>query len=284
MVSVERMRPLLGTFVTIRAAPRLGLSQIQVEEAVESAFRAMVRVDRLMSFHRSMSDVSRINRSRRGTHVRVHSWTHAVLRAAAELSACTRGEFNCNVGGALMRNGLLPKVHGRPGGRSKPVHRTLDDALVLRRDRTVKLRAAMSLDLGGIAKGFAVDKAVHALKARGVTCGAVNAGGDLRVFGIDPQPVWIRDPAAPAQARLMGELTEGAIATSATYFTDRLKASGHGQSAIVDRKRRRVRVAGSVSVVARTCMLADALTKVAVLRGRIPRDTARRANAFMLAL
>lgn len=288
MASVERMRPLLGTFVTIRAQPRSAVTQVQVEEAVESAFRAMARVDRLMSFHQSTSDVSRINRCRPGGHVRVHSWTHGVLRAAAELSVSTGGDFDCNVGGPLMRAKLLPKANGRPGGRpggrTKSNHRTFHVALAVRRDRTVRLRTALALDLGGIAKGFAVDKAVQILKARGMAAGTVNAGGDLRVFGSEPQAVWIRDPAAPGQTRLIGSLTEGAIATSAAYFTAELRTDRDQESAIVDRNRRRVDMAGSVSVAARTCMLADALTKVAVLRGRIPARVARRADASIVAL
>ncbi len=284
MASVERMRPLLGTFVCIRAEPRPELSRAQAEDAVESAFRAMARVDRLMSFHRSTSDVSRINRCRPGRYVRVNSWTLTVLRTAAELSMCTAGDFDCNVGGPLMRANLLPKANGRPGGRIRPAHRPLHDALALRRDRTVRSRTGLALDLGGIAKGFAVDKAVKMLKACGVAGGAVNAGGDLRVFGSEPHAVWIRDPAAPGQTRLVGQLTEGAIATSAAYFTAQSRTDRDGKSAIVDRKRHRVAMAGSVSVAARTCMMADALTKVAVLRGRIPSRLARRANAFVLPI
>lgn len=284
MVSVERMRPLLGTFVTIRAELRPDQPQDQAEEAVERAFRAMAQVDRLMSFHRSTSDVSRINRCRPGRHVRVHSWTHTVLRAATELSMRTAGDFDCNVGGPLMRAKLLPKANGRLGGRIKPAHRAFHVALALRRDRTVRLRTAIALDLGGIAKGFAVDKAVQVLKACGMAGGTVNAGGDLRVFGSQAQAVWIRDPAAPGQTRLVGQLTGGAIATSAAYFTAQSRTGRDVESAIVNRKRHRVAMAGSVSVAARTCMLADALTKVAVLRGRIPSRLARRANAFVLPI
>lgn len=112
---------------------------------------------------------------------------------------------------------------------------------------------------GGIAKGFAVDKAVEVLQSKGTRSGLVNAGGDLRVFGIQSDPVWVRDPQAPGTAQWIGEIVDGAVATSAAYFTADNEAGHSCHSAIVNPSRqRRVKVTGSVSVVANTCMLADA--------------------------
>lgn len=279
------MRPLLGTFVVIRAEAGDEVPIAHVEATVEGAFRAMARVDRLMSFHRTGSDVSRINRCRPGRRLRINRWTFVVLRTAIDLQRASGGAFNCDVGVPLMRTGHLPKAIPRLvartfRGRRQPAHR-----FVTCEERTVMVRAAVALDLGGIAKGFAVDKAVDALRARGATAGLVNAGGDMRVFGGNLAPIWIRDPGAPGEARLMGKMADGAIATSAGYFTVGCDAGRSGCSAIVDpATNRRIEMTGSVSVIARTCMLADALTKIAVITGRLPTRLARKAGASILTL
>lgn len=278
MPHAERMRPLLGTFVTIRAQGDEKLTQAQTESAVECAFRAIGRVDRLMSFHRRSSDIGRLNRGRPGACLRVHGWTYQVLREAQRLWHWSGGAFDCNVGGPLMRSGLLPKLAGRQARTS-----TGKMAIQLRKDGSVRVKARVALDLGGIAKGFAVDKAVELLRERGMQSGMVNAGGDLRVFGDKPQPIWVRCPTEPTRVQMLGMLTNGAIATSAAYFTNSNRLAESTTSAIVDTKRgRRVFMTGSVSVIARNCMLADALTKIAILKGRLPARIVRHAQAKVL--
>lgn len=275
------MRPLLGTFVTIRAEGAADASEAVVAAAVEAAFVAIGRVERLMSFHRCNSDIGRLNRARAGAWLRVHRWTHHVLSEAQRLRSWSGGAFDCNVGAPLMRAGLLPGfARGRPArGRSA------EPAMLLGRDRRVRLRTKVALDLGGIAKGFAVDKAVEALQRCGIVNGLVNAGGDLRVFGSKPQPVWVRRPEDPASVQMMGMLANGAIATSAAYFVGTNRPGEAATSAIVRAASgRRVAMTHSVSVIARNGLLADALTKVAILKRRLPGRLARYAQARMVTL
>lgn len=275
------MRPLLGTFVTIRAQGAANASEAAVAAAVESAFVAIARVDRLMSFHRGGSDISRLNRARPGARLRVHRWTYQVLREAQRLRSESGGAFNCNVGAPLMHAGLLPKQV-----RCQPVRqRHAQPDIHLDQCGWVRLSARVVFDLGGIAKGFAVDKAVEALQRGGIASGLVNAGGDMRVFGVEPQPIWARCPNDPANVQMIGTLTNGAIATSAAYFVDRNPLAGTVASAIVEPPTgRRVKMANSVSVVARSAMLADALTKVAVIKQRLPSRLARYARARMVTI
>ena len=284
MLRVERMRPLLGTFVTIRADATSALTAMQLEAAVQSAFRAVERVGQLMSFHSKSSDVGRLNRGQSGKLLRVHLWTYAVLGEAVRLRQLSRGAFDCNVGASLMRAGLLPKSLSvaRHVRRSRASPRA---EISLCSGNKIKLNTSVSLDLGGIAKGFAVDKAVEILRSRGVSAGLVNAGGDMRVFGEHAEPVWVRCLHSPTELQFIGRLTNGAIATSAAYFTDDKSGHAIGASAIVDTaKVRRVVMANSVSVLARTCMQADALTKIAVVKGRLPTSLARNAQARAIKL
>jgi FAD:protein FMN transferase len=116
--------------------------------------------------------------------------------------------------------------------------------------------------LGGIAKGYAVDVAVAALRSQGMTHGLVNAGGDLRGFGERPWPIQIRAPEQPTMLLNAGSLCDAAIATSAGYFRN-ARAGSTMVAPIVDPAHRRCVVwNASISVVASRCMTADALTKV----------------------
>jgi len=279
---VERMRPLLGTFVTIRAGTAPSLTTAQLEMAIQSSFHAVDQVEQRMSFHCRRSDVGRLNRGRAGMVLRVHRWTYTVLSNAMSLWRASGGVFDCDIGTHLVRAGLLP---GKTSRRSRRQFKLSRPAITLRPGRKILLNRPVSLDLGGIAKGFAVDKAVQTLRAHGVTNGVVNAGGDLRVFGSEPQPIWIRRPDAIEACQLVGALSNGAIATSAAYFTSDASSDGIKASAIVDTKRlRRAVMKQSISVIAQTCMQADALTKIATISGRIPTSLARAAKAQVFKL
>jgi thiamine biosynthesis lipoprotein len=275
------MRPLLGTFVTIRAEEAPSLTPEQLESAVSGAFRAIEHIERLMSFHRSNSDIGRLNRAQPGCHLRVHRWTYIVLREALRLNEASGGAFDCNIGGVLVRAGLLP----RSRATAARCHQPMRKAITLTNNGHVRLNRRVSLDLGGIAKGFAVDQAVRILRDHGVRSGLVNAGGDLRVFGAKPQAVWVRCPTAPGEQRLIGHLRNGAVATSASYFVRVARSDSVAASAIVNAVReRQLDLSGSISVIAKTCMQADALTKVAALQRRVPVALRLRSQAKVIEL
>lgn len=137
------------------------------------------------------------------------------------------------------------------------------DALTLEEGCRASKSRALWVDLGGIAKGYAVDLAVAELKRCGVRSACVNAGGDLRVFGETPFPVLIRDPRSPSEAGLQLQLQNEALASSGNYFS-----IGHSGSALVNGHDGQPCLGEfSVSVRASTCMLADALTKVVAASG-----------------
>src|SRR5262249_3099880 len=128
--------------------------------------------------------------------------------------------------------------------------------------------ARIVLDLGGIAKGFAVDRAIAVLRAHGVREALVNAGGGMRVMGKTPQPISIRHPTEPARLLLAGTLRNGAIATSSPVATLSV-VEGREASALISAPTRTPIVErASYSVVAATCVVADALTKVLAQLGR----------------
>ena len=255
--SCRRARPLLGTLVEIAAT---GSSSVAAVTAVEAAFAAVQAVHRLMSFHELGSDVSRINMAPVGEILFISAHTHRVLQFGQQLSEASSGVFDVTVGDALVRHGFLPAL---AADDSRAREATWRDLELLAEDR-VCWRRAGCIDLGGIAKGYAVDVAIATLQSHGILSGLVNAGGDLRMFG-EPQPVHVRLPDAPGMLAPLGLFADCALATSAAYFST-VHADGVPVEPLVDRDRRIGGARqGSVTVVAAECMTADALTKVARL-------------------
>jgi thiamine biosynthesis lipoprotein len=132
--------------------------------------------------------------------------------------------------------------------------------LILTEPNLVSSKTQLTLDLGGIAKGFAVDKAIEALQLCGAKSGYVNAGGDLRVFGNTSQEIQVRNPSNPTELISLGSLKNGAIASSGLYYCDKSKSN---QGHIVNpQTMEQIEFTGSYSVISPECIYADALTKV----------------------
>jgi FAD:protein FMN transferase len=217
-------------------------------------------VHRLMSFHDPESDVSRLNRSAHRGPVAVHPWTWHVLKAGVEFSSHSGGAFDFTIAPLLQRWRYLPGRHSGSGGGGW-------NDVCLGEDCTVRFGRPLALDLGGIAKGHAVDLAVAALRDAGVPQGLVNAGGDLRVFGENTREVHIRHPLAPGSSAGVITLAEKSAATSAVYFSRRGSGCRTRSPLVHGRTRRPCVDDFSATVIAGDCLVADALTKiVAALR------------------
>ena len=235
--NVRRARPLLGTLVEIRL-PR------EAAGAIEGGFEALERVHRLMSRQDPESDVSRINAAPAGSVIAIDPWTMAVLQRAKEIHALTDGLFHWE-----QLEMLESSVHVK-----RPVHLTLD----------------------GIAKGYAVDRAVDALRCAGADCGVVNAGGDLRVFGKQPEPIYVRHPRSPGKLVHIGKVTEAAVASSGAYFS--------AAEFFDPRTRKVVKPTYGITVIAPDCTTADALTKPCLLEPKGSKVIAARFGALALVM
>ena len=260
-VSVRRAKPLLGTFVEITAN---GGSRCDPEKAIDSAFEAIADVHRLMSFHEQESDVSRLNRDAWRRSIPVSPWTFRVLESATEINSRSGGLFDIAIAGALQRKGLLPRTSPMVTFRS----RSTDKLIELLPDYRVRfLDSNVRIDLGGIAKGFAVDRAVDALRNNGIDSGVVNAGGDLTAFGDTPVMICIRHPRCPEQLLFCVEITNQSLASTGGQF-DPLYASKPKHTAVIDPVTQEpTHGIYGATVRAPSCMIADALTKVVVLAG-----------------
>jgi thiamine biosynthesis lipoprotein len=248
---VRRARPWLGTLVEVGVD---GMPENLALRAINDAFAEIAQIHRLMSFHEPDSDLSYVHRARVGTRVRVDARTREVLACAMRVAQESGGCFDPTVAGEQVARGYLPHPDSAFVPDATANWRDID----LRRSG-VCLRKPLWIDLGGIAKGYAVDRAVEILLDAGAEQVRVNAGGDLRIAGPRAQPVHVRNAFGTIVAAV--ELADAAIATSSSVLASAIPAHGHGAN------RQAIDGGATVSIVAPNCMVADALTKVVLAQG-----------------
>lgn len=235
----RRMRPLLGTFVEIGL-----LTDSPLDEGFDLAFQAIEDIQSRMSFHNPDSELSQLNASP-GNWQTLSADTYQLLLHAKFLAQKTEERFNVTVGGALVKNGLLPQHVAHDyllTGQADDIELS---------DQKARLKRPVLITLDGIAKGFAVDSAVERLVKAGYLGGWVNAGGDVRAFGEKNLSVQIRGFTGGKN------LYQKAMATSQIG----LDATSEFPAQIINRSDDST-FQGYVSVIADKTWIADALTKV----------------------
>lgn len=244
-VIVQRAQPLLGTVVSV---------QLRVDDdahgaaarAIDAAFAEIALVQHLMSAHDPQSDLGRLAAARPGARIALHAHTQAVLALAQDWSRRSAGAYDAQQAGEqLAASGRRPGIEGTP---TRPAN-----FLQLAIASEVILDGPLRLDLGGLAKGYAVDQAVRVLREHGMCSGLVNAGGDLRAFGDAVWAIDVQHAEVTARTRRLLRLREGAVASSVV---------APGGDFV--RTRRRAASWQRCTVLARDCASADALTKWAL--------------------
>ena len=235
-VEFRRLRPALGTFVAIsgRAA-----DEAIVQRAIAAAFGAFALVNDRMHPTHVRSDLTSIRESRVGCAVAVHLWTWEVLNWSQRLNAMSSGRFDP----------CVPESRGRIFDIDLPAPGTL------------VCKVPVVIDLGGVAKGFAVDRAIDALMAAECSEGQINAGGDVRCFGPAASTIWLR---------VAGCARPISLRNSACAVSDpaRISAPSEHRGYYGPPGTAAAPVGGRAAiVVAPTAMVADSLTKCVVLAG-----------------
>jgi thiamine biosynthesis lipoprotein len=271
MVTLGRV--LMGTVVECEASH----SDLSVaQQAVEAGLERMIEVDLLMSSFRPESEIGQINALAGRQALPVGSRTFLVLAEAQRIAEMSGGAFDVtthpltHLWRATTKTGRLPS--------RREMDMTLNlvgfDRLSLDpRTHSVYLRdPGMGIDLGGIAKGYAIDLAAQALARRGVRSGLVNGGGDLRVIGPTPQRgawrIGLRHPLAPSTLLLSILAQDEGIATSGNYFNFfevGRKQYGH---LLHPRTGWPADAPLSATVIAKSTMWADGLATAAMIHGR----------------
>lgn len=238
------------------------------EDALSDAYQEAARLEKLLDRYRATSDVGKINEAAGLSPVDVSNATYEVIARALEIAALTDGAFDITIAPLVDLWGFgtgdthIPDQDALQAALAKVDYRQV---VPDREDMSVFLaQPGMKLDLGGIAKGYIVDKAAEALLAKGVTSAYFDAGGDIRVIGEKPDGspwrIGIRHPRNRNKLIAHVDLKNQAIVTSGDYeryFT----ADGVRYHHILDPKTGMpTREIISATVIAPDALTADALS------------------------
>ena len=256
-------RILMGTTVEVVSPCR---------DSAGIVFAEIERMDKLLSRYNPKSEVSLLNKKGK---LKVSPETMYVLKKAREFWQLTDGSFDVTVVPLLDLWGFTEHDYRVPAGAE--IQRTLgmigsDKIIFNDGDNVVKFKVlGLKVDLGAIAKGFAVDSAVKKLKERGIDSCLINAGGDIYCLGKRSAVPWRVAVQNPGGENFVGylELTDCAVATSGDYrqfFERGHRRYGH----IMDPRSGYPADSGvaSVTVVAPDCLTADALATAIFVMGR----------------
>ncbi|HHY37571.1 MAG TPA: FAD:protein FMN transferase [Clostridia bacterium] len=215
---LERTEFMMDTVVTVKA---FGASQ----EALSEAFDVMRRVDALMNRYSEDSDIGLLNLHAGREPVRLSDDTMECLEEAIRYAKISDGAFDPTLGPLIDLWGIGKRADFIPS--REEIERALKlrgiDKIVLDpKTETGFLKVeGMKVDLGGIAKGFAVDRAALALKRRGIRSAIIDAGGNVYVIGKKPDGsewrVGIRHPRKSDRMIAVVEVSDTAVVTSGDY-------------------------------------------------------------------
>jgi len=266
----RRFVPVMGTVAEISVVSG---NERLAQGAIDAAIDRLYQVERTMTRFSSTSDVGRTNLGAASGPVHVSAETSTVLHAAVEWAERSEGRFDPCFARAVELWDVSSRTVPPPSGDTQRfANRRLHRQLQVHRWRgkhVVRFQEAdLGIDLGGIAKGRAVDLAVQALRDWGIRDGLVNVGGDLYALGnaADGEPwlVGVRSPVDPEAVIATLPLTDGAIATSGDYEAF-FEHAGRRYHHILDPRTGEPVSSGrrTVTVAADNCMDADAAATAA---------------------
>ena len=250
--------------------------EAKAAKAAQTVFDEMKRIDKVMTTWTDDSEVSRVNAAAGDKPVQVSDETYAVIERAQDVSKRTKGIFDITVGAfkGLWKfdqdmDGTLPDPKDV---RARLANIGYRDVILDKAKKTVFLRRkGMSITLGGIAKGYAVDKAVKLLYDQGLTSFMVQAGGDMFVAGKkgnDPWVVGIRDPRGPRdQMFAVAPVEDHSFSTSGDYERGFVKDGIRYHHILDPRTGQPAHASRSVTVRAKDAFTADAWSKVMFIDG-----------------
>ena len=215
---VVETRLAVGTVVSVK----LYMEEAKARPLMDLAFAEIDRIDSLMSRHSPASELSRVNRLAAAQAVSCSPELIAVLKRSQRFARASGGAFDITVG-SLTQLWNFPDVLAPPATARIDSARALvgHEFLQVGEDQVQLRRRGTRLDLGGAAKGFAVDRAAIVLQAAGASSGLIIAGGNIRFWGQKPDGrPWrfgVQHPRAPDQLVEVENLGLNALATSGDY-------------------------------------------------------------------
>ena len=265
----SRDEAIMGTAIHVEAWSADGSA---TTAAIDAVMREMHRIDALMSPYKESSELSRINRDAASGPVEIDAELFDLLTQSIAFSKLSGGAFDITYASAGhlydYRRRIRPTEEQLSAARESIGYRHLQ---LERAARTVRFaRAGVRIDLGGFAKGYAVDNGAAILAAHGVRHAVVAAGGDSRMLGDRcgrPWTIGVRDPRRDGEVVALLPLEDVAVSTSGDYeryFDDGDERCHH----LIDpRTGRSPHAVQSVTVIAPDGLTSEALSKSVFVLG-----------------
>lgn len=221
-LAVQRSEPIMGTDVTITVvAP----SAKEGQEAIDAAMEEIKRLDRMMSLYKDDSQVTRVNRAAGEHAVQVSPEMIEVVEEARKVSGLSGGAFDITIGPLVVLWQMRLKEGTVPTEKEiKAVLRLVDEREVHIDPKGPSLfltRKGMIMDLGGVAKGYAADRAALVLAQQGVRNALIAVAGDIRAMGTredgKPWRIGVQHPREAGKLLTTLELSDRSISTSGDY-------------------------------------------------------------------
>ncbi|MEZ4272817.1 MAG: FAD:protein FMN transferase [Myxococcota bacterium] len=268
--TIHRQEEHMSTWVTITVA---GTDTPSAEGAIAAAFAEIARLEKILSEWKTDSQVAAVIANAGIGPVEVGPELMLVAGVALEVANLSQGAFDVTVGALWGLWDFRQEAPRIPSTRELAEHLPLvnyRDLVVDTRKQTLFLkRPQMNLALGGIVKGYAVDRASTILKRHGLVDHLIVAGGDIVASGRKGHQVWRIGVRHPRSASLVATLSleNQAVATSGDYQRY-FEQSGKRYHHILDPKTGYpAKGASSVTVIAPSCMLADAYATAVFVKG-----------------
>ena len=278
----KESRVLMDTFCAITV---VSPSKEKAGQAIDAGFAEIKKLETLLNYFSDESEISAINRAAGIMPVRVSDETLEIIEKMVDIAKATNGAFDSTIA-PVIRRWKFSKDSSAP---SIPPREAIEQALRLVDYKKIKINSGVSeiyleekgmeLDLGGIAKGYAADKAVDAIKGKGIKAALVAVAGDIRGFGLNLSgqgwKVGIQNPRPGAESERPWEdifaalrLKDRAISTSGDYQRFFIK-NGKRYHHILDPETGFPAGAGliSVSVIAPEGYLSDSLSTAVFVLG-----------------
>lgn len=270
---LETARPALGTWVRVVAVDG---DEARAGRGIERAFAAISRVDRQMSIHRSDSQLSRVNAAAGERAFPVDADLLDVVERACDGARRTAGLYDPTILPLMRLYGFYGAKRSRyPSDREIAAALRVTGHHLVSVDRlagTLGLtRRGASLDLGSIGKGWALDRAIDALRAEGISSGLIDVGGNVYALGVPDEgsvgwSIGVAHPATGAVDRRF-TLRDEAIATSGNAEQSHRIGSAHVGHLLDAQRGRPADGPLSATVRARTGVDSDRGSTVAFLLG-----------------
>lgn len=208
-ISYEYDDFIFGSYIIIKVVAE---DTIKAQQAVDKAMQTLKHIDSIASVFNPQSELSQINKNKAGKMSRD---LKALITKSIEVSDKSDGAFDVTVGPAMKKWGFYEENQ-----ISNIKNQKSEDIIGYKKIRimgdTIFLKSGMAIDLGGIAVGYAVDKAYQILKSEGIKDGLIDAGGEIICFGNKDYKIGIRNPKTKGIIKTL-TLKNMAISTSGNY-------------------------------------------------------------------